>query len=111
LATNFSFGKGYVCYIGDFECMSANEWSSQIRLAENKPLPIKVPIVFIRLLAIVGDLFAKCGIKFPMTSFRLNNMMTNNVIKDQLLCPINKFPIVDMKTGVKSTIDWLNSHE
>ena len=58
-------------------------------------------------MAIVGDVLKLLKINFPMTSFRLKNMTTNNKIdlKDtKKIAP--KLPFSRLE-GVKATLNWM----
>jgi hypothetical protein len=59
----------------------------------------------------LGDLLKSFGIAFPMTSFRLHNMTTDNVHD---LSPIQEIapnlPISRIE-GTKRTLDWINNVE
>jgi hypothetical protein len=70
----------------------------------------RIPLWIIKCAANFGDLFWKMGIHFPMSSFRLKNMSTDNIINlDNTYKIAPKIP-VDRITGVKKTLEWMNSH-
>lgn len=67
-----------------------------------------VPVFLLRLLAIAGDIFVKLGVKrFPMTSFRLNNMTTENIVDTDGIFEVTGKPPVSMDEGIKRTVSWL----
>ncbi|MBA4057391.1 MAG: NAD(P)-dependent oxidoreductase, partial [Marivirga sp.] len=54
---------------------------------------------------------SKLGIKFPITSFRLSNMTTNNILPLRDLYAITGSTPVSRLDGVKKTISWLVRHK
>ncbi|RYE18675.1 MAG: hypothetical protein EOP45_13765 [Sphingobacteriaceae bacterium] len=60
--------------------------------------------VFIRK---IGDVLSTAGIKFPITSFRLTNMTTNNILPLDDLYKVTGPSEVNRKEGVKRTVQWL----
>jgi hypothetical protein len=71
--------------------------------------PIKsIPFLLIRLAAFGGDLLSMVKIKFPMTSFRLRNMTTNNILPLANLYEVVGPTPVARLDGVKRTIRWLS---
>lgn len=95
-----------VFYLGDLPAYNISEWADEIAEYVNFKIP-RVPFVFFRLIAILGDLFKVFGIKFPMTSFRLKNMTTNNVHNLDLIMKISPHCSVSRIEGVKTTINWI----
>ena len=98
-----------VFYIGDLEPINISNWANMIRRLTGRPPLINVNISIMIILAKLGDTLSKFGIKFPMTSFRLKNMTTNNIITS-----INKIhniandPLVtSVEHGTLETIKWI----
>lgn len=60
---------------------------------------------------ICGGLFKKIGIAFPMTSFRLHNMTTNNVHNLEPIKSIAPHLPVSRVEGTKVTLDWIHKYE
>lgn len=96
-----------VFYLGDYEFVNIHVWANEI--AQELGTSIKtIPYEIIRLLALGGDFLKLCGIKFPMTSFRLKNMTTNNIVdisNTKEIAPILPFSRIE---GIKETLKWLN---
>jgi nucleoside-diphosphate-sugar epimerase len=106
-STNQVNGKVY--YLGDSNPLNANKWSTIIRhnlgLAEAPSLPFSI----IKLAALAGDFFKILGIKFPMTTFRLKNMTTSNVVDVSPTIKINIYDEISVSVGVEDTIQWLKA--
>jgi len=95
-----------VHYIGDYSPTNIEEWANEIADAIGKKI-IKLPFALIRISALVGDFLVKSGIKFPMTSFRLKNMTTDNIIdlsSTVELAPNLPYSRID---GVHYTLSWM----
>lgn len=71
----------------------------------------RMPWPLIKGLALTGDMLAKIGLRFPMTSFRLDNMTRDNVVDTAMiesLVPQLPYSIAD---GVRETVAWLREPE
>lgn len=95
-------------YLGDWPPYVISEWADEIAAFVPYRVP-RVSKVAFKGLALIGDTLQKAGIRFPMTSFRLSNMTTNNVhdlsplreLMDEAL-PFTR------ERGTALTVDWLN---
>lgn len=95
-----------VFYIGDNPPIFIEEWANQIAsLCGNKI--IRIPYMLIYCAAIFGDILGKLHIRFPMTSFRLKNMTTDNVIDLENTYAIAPTPPVKRLDAIKRTLDWM----
>lgn len=97
--------KGQVYYLGD-EPTNIEEWANEIASEEGHKV-VKMPYFLIKMAAYAGDALKKIGISFPMTSFRLKNMTTNNVIEltnTNKIAPNRPYSRLE---GIKKTIEWL----
>jgi len=101
--------NGNVFYLGDYEPYNIADWAEEIAEVGSIKIPT-VPFFIFKIAANFGDLLKYLGIKFPMTSFRLNNMTTNNIHN---LEPIKKLlPVlpVNRKEGTKITVEWMKNN-
>lgn len=66
-------------YISDYENIELREWINKIsNLLIGKNMIITLPVFLAKFLALIGDFFLKLGFKkFPIQSFRLNNILVN----------------------------------
>ncbi len=99
-----------IFYLGDYEPYSITDWANEIARLENIKIP-EVPYICFQIMGYLGDIFKKLGISFPMTSFRLHNMTTDNVhnlnpIKE--IVPNLPFSRIN---GTKITLDWIHKNE
>lgn len=96
-----------VFFIGDSPAINIEEWGNEIAQELGIKIP-KVPYFIIKLAALLGDILRIVGINFPMTSFRLKNMTTDNVIdlsKTYKVAPVPPFTRLE---GIKETLKWIN---
>ncbi len=98
-----------VFYLGDSPAIFIEEWANQIAAALGKRVR-RVPFGLIRIAAFFGDVLKKMGIQFPMTSFRLKNMTTDNIIPLNNTNEIAPTPPVDRLTGIERTLAWMKEH-
>ncbi|HEV7383162.1 MAG TPA: NAD(P)-dependent oxidoreductase [Dyadobacter sp.] len=98
-----------VFYLGDYEPYDISEWADEI--AQNQKIRIpKIPFFVFKLAGLVGDSLKLVGIKFPMTSFRLKNMTTDNIHD---LSPIKvlmpNLPVT-RQAGTMKTVEWIQGN-
>lgn len=101
--------QNQIFYIGDQPPYNIEDWANEI--AKEVDIKIfKVPYIFIKMLALIGDILKKTlNIKFPMTSYRLKNMTTSNtrnVSKIYAIAPELPYSRIE---GVKETLNWLKN--
>ena len=98
--------NGNIFYIGDYEPYDITEWANEIADYIGIKIP-RVPYFCFKLAGWLGDLLKHLGVAFPMTSFRLHNMTTDNIHN---LEPIRKIvPVlpIQRKEGTKRTLEWI----
>ena len=76
--SNLSFEER-IFYIGDYDYYNLNDWADEIASIYGKKNKC-FPFFLIKFAALVGDVLKMFNISFPMTSFRLKNMTTNNKV-------------------------------
>lgn len=95
-----------VFYLADYTPLSLRAYADGLADAFGTRRPRSVPLWLGRLLALAGDAIAATGRRFPLTSFRLNNILTGYVFdmsKTEAAC--GPLP-VDIPTGIRRTADW-----
>ena len=95
-----------IFYIGDEPATNIEEWGNEIANELSINI-IKMPYVLIKCVAFIGDLLKTLGVRFPMTSFRLKNMTTNNIIDLSATINIAPNPPFSRIEGIRKTISWL----
>lgn len=96
-----------VFYLGDYEPTNIEEWGNEIADQLGQKI-IKMPYWMIKCAALFGDILKVFGINFPMTSFRLKNMTTDNVI--DLLNTTKVAPNLPYSRmeGIRETLKWMS---
>lgn len=102
---------GRTFYIGDRVPVPISEWANEISLAMGKGKIRSIPYGLIKSLAVTGDLLTSVGVKFPMTSFRLSNMTTNNILPLDDLYEITGEGPFTREMGIRKTLEWLAVHK
>jgi GlcNAc-P-P-Und epimerase len=98
-------------YIGDHPPLNINNWADEIALQLNVRLRT-IPFFLLAAGGLLGDILLRIGIKFPLQSFRVRNMTTDNDI--ELLQETLKLmpePPYDLKEGIKITLRWMEDHK
>ena len=95
-----------VFYLGDRPAIYIEEWAEQIAGQLGHKV-LRFPYWLIRCAAWFGDVVGKLGVHFPMTSFRLKNMTTDNIINVDNTYQIAPNPPVDRVEGIKRTLKWM----
>ena len=99
-----------VYYLGDYEAYPITDWANEIAAIEGIHIP-SVPYWCFKVAGWFGDFLKLFGISFPMTSFRLHNMTTDNIHN---LAPIKaiapNLPVSRIE-GTKATLEWIHKYE
>lgn len=101
-------GKTY--YLGDLPAVQISEWANEISLEMGKGPIRSVPFSALKAAALCGDALARVKIKFPITSFRLSNMTTNNVLPLENTYRVSGDAPYTRLQGVRSTLAWMQEH-
>lgn len=99
-----------VFYLGDYEPYPITDWANEIAEAEGIRIP-RIPFFCFRLAGWFGDFLKRLGVTFPMTSFRLHNMTTDNVHNLEPIKAIAPNLPASRKEGVKKTLEWIHGTE
>jgi hypothetical protein len=96
-----------IIYLGDRPAVNISTWANEIaHYLGLKPIK-SLPYWVFKIIAMCGDLLAKKGMKFPMTSFRLANMTTDSIIPlDDLYNIVENSPY-SREEGIQLTIEWM----
>ena len=95
-----------VFYLGDYEPYDITEWADEIAKCVNIRIP-NIPYFLFVMAGWFGDFLKLFGIAFPMTSFRLHNMTTDNVHNLNPIKEIAPNLPVSRQKGTKRTIEWI----
>lgn len=99
-----------VYYLGDYTPYDITEWADEIGGIAKIKIP-QIPYFLFQLAAYFGDTLKAMGITFPMTSFRLKNMTTDNIHNLKPIQQIAPFLPVSRVEGSKATINWIRDNK
>ncbi len=100
--------NGSMYYIGDEPPINISAWADEISEKLGNSKFISVPYYIFKFAALFGDVLKKASINFPMTSFRLKNMTTNNIIPLEKTYTITGELPYNREKAIDITLQWLN---
>jgi nucleoside-diphosphate-sugar epimerase len=98
-----------IFYLGDYNPTNIEEWADEIAGILHYKI-VRMPYLMVLMAALVGDMARKLGISFPMTTFRLKNMTTDNIVdlaNTMQLAPDLPYNRVE---GIRKTLEWLKKN-
>ena len=98
-----------VFYLGDIPATNIEEWANEIAGELGYKIH-RIPYWMLKFAAWGGDLLKLIGIRFPMTSFRLKNMTTDNIVPLSNTSKIAPNPPCTRIEGVKRTLSWIKEY-
>lgn len=110
----FSDSKIYnkeVFYIGDMPPINISIWANEILYNLNKKPAIALPYFIFKMFALLGDFLSLIGVSFPMSSFRLNNMTTDNIQNLENTYFLAGEPPINRSEGIIKTLEWMSSRD
>jgi nucleoside-diphosphate-sugar epimerase len=99
---------GKVFYVGD-PPMPLDDWVDGFSVALCGRPARRVPLGMLRLIAAAGDVAARRGVKFPLTSSRLRSMTEDNEVPMQPTFAAFGMPRTSLAEAIDETVDWLVS--
>jgi len=97
-----------IFYIGDYIPYEIEVWGDEIASVLDKKIK-KIPFLIIQLAAFCGDFLKVMKIPFMLTSFRLKNMTTDNIVELNNIKNIAKNLPYSRVEGIKITLKWLKN--
>lgn len=99
-------------YLCDYQPIDVYAWSKQIADLQGVRPPMEVNFRFLKLIAKIGDLLKKIGYKEPpLTSFRLNNIITDMIYDTKDLEAFCGPLPYTQRDGIITTLEWLNKNK
>jgi uncharacterized protein YbjT (DUF2867 family) len=100
-----------VVYISDYKPVELFEWGTLIQeCLQVRKIP-EFPLAFFWLGAWLGDILKSFGFRFPLTSFRLRNMLTETIHDTTPLRVLTGVLPYTAADGVRITCGWLLSQD
>lgn len=97
--------NGRTFYLADSDPIDLREWAGGFAERFRKGIPT-LPEPVARGLARTGDMLTGAGVRFPLTSQRLNNMLTQYVYDVSPIDRVHGRTRVGMAEGIERTADW-----
>lgn len=102
--------QGNVFYLGDKPALNINEWADFVADRAGLKHPATIPYPVLKSAAWFGDLLKYASIHFPLTSFRLHNMTTDNIVPLENLYAITGPHPYALDEAVDLTLEWIKSY-
>jgi GlcNAc-P-P-Und epimerase len=97
-----------IFYLADDTPIELFDWAEKIAASFDRMPVREVPLALLKVLAVAGDLLKRMGMRNPpMSSFRLNNLLTEAVFNIQPLKEIAGRSPYDVETAVRMTVEWI----
>ena len=99
-------------YLADYQPVDVKQWADTIAVAFGKSKTHEAPLFLMRLIAAGGDLFKRLGARNPpLTSVRLNNLLTSAVVDMNLVRSLCGESPYTLEAGVRITVEWMRRPE
>lgn len=104
--------EGNIFYLADYPEVSTQEWANSIRRNLGLSPLHTAPLGALRLAGKMGDLLKQMGWSDPpLTTFRLNNMLTGAKYPyERTEAIVGKLP-VDLDAAIIETLAWMQTHD
>jgi nucleoside-diphosphate-sugar epimerase len=101
---------GKTLYLSDTTNLDVLSFANEIRRLNNQSDICEVPYFFLFIAALIGTTMSLIGFsRVPLTMFRLNNLITTMIYNvDDLKQFCDPLPF-DQTTGIRKTLEWMNS--
>ncbi len=97
-------------YLTDYPEIEVKDWADRVSIAAGKRKTIEVPMFVLKLLAFVGDALKKTGVNSPpLTTFRLNNLLTEMLHETTLVNEVCGELPYQLNDGIKETLEWIKN--
>ena len=95
-------------YVGDTEPTDLYEFTEEVRQQLKAPKIRKMPLILAKAFAKIGDLLKYLGwVNVPLSSFRLNNIMTEYVFDISPIMGVARSLPYSVNEGIERTVKWL----
>lgn len=100
-----------VYYLADYPQGTTREWANEIAKQLGRDYIPTIPLFVLKSVALFGDMLKPLSIEFPITSFRLKNMLTGGVYPvEETKEIVGDLPFT-LELGVKKTIEWMKTQK
>lgn len=110
MLSNEDYSKELI-YIGDEKVYNISEWALKIAHFSNIKKPYSLPMFMFYFAAKFGDMLSIFNIRFPLTSFRLKNMTTENLLDCSLANELHSSKYISFDECIEKTLIWMSEDE
>lgn len=96
---------GRTFYLADSQPIDLRAWAGGFARRFRRPIPT-LPTPLARSLAFTGDVLTRRGVRFPLTSQRLDNMLTEYVYDVSAIEAVHGPTRIGMDEGIERTARW-----
>jgi GlcNAc-P-P-Und epimerase len=105
-------GSSRVFYLADYPSRSVQEWAKAISMSfHGRNILRSVGPTPLKAIAFLGDLLTKIGISFPLTSFRLKNMLVSQEYPTENLRNIAGPLPFSLQESCDRTVSWIKEQD
>lgn len=101
--------QGRIFYIGDSPPNNLSEWADEIAAIAGLKKLVTIPYFIVRTVALLGDFLTIVKFPFPLTSFRLMNMTTDNIIDISATEAIVGQSPFSRLAAIQETLKWMRN--
>lgn len=98
--------RGKSIFLGDKNPLNVYDFAKSIGAISGAKIKV-VPFSILKCIALLGDMLAYVGIRFPLTSFRLRNLTKDRIENVEEIGNLIQNE-VSTKEGIIKTIEWIN---
>lgn len=99
-------------YLADYQPVDVRQWADTIAVAFGKSKIPEAPLFLMRLVAAGGDMCKRLGVRNPpLTSVRLNNLLTSAVFDMNPMRSLCGEPPYTLEAAVRITVEWMRHPE
>jgi hypothetical protein len=98
--------------LADYPPLDVKRWADMIQASLEVARVKEAPLTVLRIMALAGDILKQLGYKNPpITSFRLNNILSDMVYDLKPLESVCGTLPYSLEEGVRITVEWMRQHE
>ena len=101
---------GRTLYLADSDALEIRAWLDGFASSFGRHIPT-VPLFVARAAALLGDFIVGCGGRFPVTSKRLDNLLTEYRYDVAPIEQIHGRTQISNEEGVRRTAEWLRAQD
>ena len=102
---------GRTVYLADHQPIELKTWADLIQQELNARPIREVPLFVLQAAAVMGDMLKCLNLRFPIDSFRLNNLLTEAIMDTTPMQGLTEQLPYNLRSAVAVTCRWMSSAE